>query len=64
MERDREGLPRGEPYRFFRLTDAVRELSDRNNRYEPEAYQELFAAVEPTDAIQAAEAVERPTIGD
>ena len=31
VERDREGLERGQPYRFFRLTDTARELFDRND---------------------------------
>jgi len=60
VERDREGLERGQPYRFFQLTDAARELFDRNNLFEPEAYRALFAEVEKTDEIKAAEAVERP----
>src|SRR6056297_4076807 len=60
VERDREGLERGQPYRFFQLTEAARELFDRNNLFEPEAYQALFAEVEKTDEIEAAEAVERP----
>jgi DNA-binding transcriptional ArsR family regulator len=60
IERDREGLERGQPYRFFRLTAVARELFDRNNLYDPDAYRELFAEVEKSDEIQAAEAVERP----
>jgi DNA-binding PadR family transcriptional regulator len=60
IERDREGLERGQPYRFFRLTAAARELFDRNNLYDPDAYRDLFAEVEKSDEIQAAEAVERP----
>jgi DNA-binding PadR family transcriptional regulator len=64
VERDREGLDRGQPYRFFQLTDAARELFDRNNLFEPDAYQSLFAEVEKTPEIEAAEAVERPTTGD
>lgn len=60
VERDREGLKRGQPYRFFQLTEAARELFDRNNLFEPEAYRALFAEVEKTDEIEAAEAVERP----
>ncbi|WP_256948745.1 ArsR family transcriptional regulator [Halorubrum ezzemoulense] len=60
IERDREGLERGQPYRFFQLTDAARELFDRNNLFEPDAYRELFAEVEKTDEIEAAEGVERP----
>jgi DNA-binding PadR family transcriptional regulator len=60
VERDREGLERGQPYRFFRLTDAARELFDRNNLFEPDAYRAMFAEVEKTAEIDAAEAVERP----
>lgn len=60
VERDREGLERGQPYRFFQLTDAARELFDRNNLFEPDAYRELFAEVEKTDEIKVAEAVDRP----
>ena len=60
IERDREGLARGQPYRFFQCTDAARALFDRNNLFEPAAYQALFADVEKTDEIKAAEAVDRP----
>lgn len=60
VERDRKGLERGHPYRFFQLTEAARELFDRNNLFQPEAYQALFAEVEKTDEIEATEAVERP----
>jgi DNA-binding PadR family transcriptional regulator len=63
VERDREGLDRGQPYRFFQLTDAARELFDRNNLFEPDAYRSLFAEVEKTSEIEAVEAVERPTTG-
>jgi DNA-binding transcriptional ArsR family regulator len=62
VEREREGLARGEPYRFFRLTDVARELFDRNNLYEPAAYRSLFDEVEKTDEIRAAETVERPPV--
>lgn len=61
IERDREGLEKGQPYRFFQLTTAARELFDRNNLFEREAYRALFAEIETTDEIEAAEAVERPT---
>ena len=60
VEREREGLERGQPYRFFRLTEQARELFDRNNLFEPEAYRALFAEVEKSSKIEAAEAVERP----
>jgi DNA-binding PadR family transcriptional regulator len=60
IERDRAGLTRGEPYRFFRLTEQARELFDRNGLFEEEAYRALFQEVEKTEEIRAAEAVERP----
>jgi DNA-binding PadR family transcriptional regulator len=60
VECDREGLERGQPYRFFQLTDAARELFDRNNLFEPNAYRAMFAEVEKTDEIEVAEAIERP----
>jgi predicted ArsR family transcriptional regulator len=64
VERDREGLERGQPYRFFQLTDAARELFDRNNLFEPDAYRAMFAEVEKTAEIEAAEAVERTASRD
>jgi len=64
VERDREGLERGQPYRFFQLTDVARELFDRNNLFESDAYRAMFAEVEKTDEIEAAEAVERPDSQD
>jgi len=60
VERERKGLERGQPYRFFQLTEAARDLFDQNNLFEPEAYRAMFAEVETTDEIEAAEAVERP----
>lgn len=60
IERERKGLERGQPYRFFQLTEAARELFDRNNLFDREAYRALFAEVEKTDEIEAAESVERP----
>jgi len=60
IERNRKGLKRGSPYRFFQLTTAARELFDRNNLFEPDAYRALFTEIEKTDEINAAEAVERP----
>jgi DNA-binding transcriptional ArsR family regulator len=59
VERDRKGIERGQPYRFFRLTDAARELFDRNNLFECDAYREIFTEVEKTDEIKAAENVNR-----
>ena len=60
VELDREGLERGQPYRFFQLADAARELFDRNNLFKPDAYRAMFAEVEKTDEIEAAKAVGRP----
>jgi len=64
VERDRKGLERGQPYRFFRLADAARDLFDRNNLFEPGAYRAMFAEVEKTDEIEAAEAAGRPSDQD
>ena len=61
IERDRAGLSRGQPYRFFQLTDAARDLFDRNNLFDSDAYRALFAEVETTNEIEAVQAVERPT---
>lgn len=63
VERDRLGLARGEPYRFFRLTAQARELFDRNGLFDEDAYRALFEEVEKTGDIRAAEAVERPSTG-
>lgn len=63
VERDRAGLERGQPYRFFRLTEAARELFDRNNLFDRDAYRALFAEVETTDEIDDAQAVDRPDGG-
>lgn len=60
VEHEREGLQRGQPYRFFQLSDDARELFDRNNLFEPSAYRAMFAEVQTTDDIDAAEAAERP----
>ncbi|WP_138006578.1 ArsR family transcriptional regulator [Halalkalirubrum salinum] len=60
IERDRQGFERGKPYRFFQLTDTARELFDRNKLFDLDAYRELFAEVEKTDEIKAAEDIERP----
>lgn len=60
IERERAGLDRGEPYRFFRLTDEARELFDRNGLFDEEAYRALFEEVEKTEEIRVAESVERP----
>jgi len=64
VERNREGPKRGQPYRFFRLIDAAGDLFDRNNLFEPDAYRAMFAEVEKTAEIEAAEAVDRPSAQD
>lgn len=60
IERERAGLERVQPYRFFRLTEAARELFDWNNFFDEAAYRTLFAEIEKTDEIEAPKAVERP----
>lgn len=59
-EKDREDLPRGASYRFFRLTDQARELFDQTNLFEESAYKNLFDQTQKTEAIEQAEAATRP----
>jgi len=57
---DRANLERGEPYRFFRLSDDARALFDRNGLFEKDAYRNLLEQTEKTDEIRAAESAPRP----
>ncbi|SDM55857.1 hypothetical protein SAMN04487949_2074 [Halogranum gelatinilyticum] len=59
-EKDRAGLRRGEPYRFYRLTDEARDLFERNDIFGADPYKNLFEQVEKTDEIRAAEQASRP----
>lgn len=60
VSHERADLEKGEPYRFFRVTNSARELFDRNNLFEEAAYRNLIEQTEKTDEIQAAEAASRP----
>lgn len=57
---ERADLERGEPYRFFRITDAARELFDRNGLFEEAAYKNLIEQTEKTNEIREAESASRP----
>ncbi|WP_049917156.1 winged helix-turn-helix domain-containing protein [Halogeometricum pallidum] len=57
---ERADLEKGEPYRFFQLTDAARDLFDRNGLFEEAAYKNLIEQTEKTDDIEAAEGAPRP----
>jgi hypothetical protein len=59
-----KGLTEDNRTGFSGLTDAARELFDRNNLFEPDVYRSLFAEVEKTPEVEAAEAIERPTATD
>jgi len=56
----RSDLKKGEPYRFFRLTGAARELFTRNGLFEEAAYKNLIEQTEKIDEIQDAESAHRP----
>lgn len=57
---DRSALEKGEPYRFFRVTDAARELFERNGVFEPAAYKNVFEQTEKTEEVRRAEEASRP----
>lgn len=44
--------------------EAARELFDRNNLFDPNAYRAMFADVDKPDESEAPEAVNRPTSQD
>lgn len=63
----KEQLPVGErsrdlPYTFYRVTDAARELFDRNSIFDRETWRDQYAKVEKPDDVVAAEQAERPKI--
>lgn len=57
---ERVDLEKGEPYRFFRVSDAARELFDQNGLFEEAAYKNLIEQTEKTDEIREAESAPRP----
>jgi len=57
---ERLDLEKGDPYRFFRLTNAARELFDRNGLFDEAAYKNLIEQTEKTDEIRDAESAPRP----
>lgn len=57
---EREDLERGDPYRFFRVTENARKLFDRNGIFEEAAYKNLIEQTEKTDEIREAESAPYP----
>ncbi|WP_436928909.1 helix-turn-helix domain-containing protein [Halosimplex halobium] len=51
---------RGYPYKFYRVTEAARELFDRNGLFPAEAWQRQYERVEKTPEIRELEAMPRP----
>jgi ribosomal protein S14/DNA-binding HxlR family transcriptional regulator len=61
----KEQLPVGErsrdlPYTFYRVTDAARDLFDRNRIFDRETWRDQYARVEKPDDVVAAEKADRP----
>ncbi|KAB1184793.1 MULTISPECIES: helix-turn-helix transcriptional regulator [Haloferax] len=59
--KQREGLNRGDSYRYYRLTEEARELFDQLNVFGPVPYKNLLEQVERSEEIRAAENAERPS---
>ncbi|WP_459194137.1 ArsR family transcriptional regulator [Halosimplex sp. J119] len=51
---------RGYPYKFYRVTDAARELFDRNGLFPEDAWRRQYQRVEKTAEIRELEAMPRP----
>lgn len=51
---------RNYPYKFYELTDAARELFDRNGLFPEDAWQRQYQTVEKTDRIREIEEMPRP----
>ena len=60
VSHERLDLEKGDPYRFFRLTNAARDMFDRNGLFEEAAYKNLIEQTEKTDEIRDAESAPRP----
>ncbi|QSX00492.1 ArsR family transcriptional regulator [Haloterrigena alkaliphila] len=62
--REREFEPgerlRDYPYKFYEITDAARDLFDRNGLFPEEAWQRQYRAVEKTARIREIESMPRP----
>lgn len=48
------------PYKFYELTDAARDLFDRNGLFPEDAWQRQYQAVEKTSRIREIESMPRP----
>ncbi|MHC3438595.1 ArsR family transcriptional regulator [Natrialbaceae archaeon A-gly3] len=51
---------RGYPYKFYQLSDAARELFDRNDLFPKDAWQRQYARVQRTGEIKELEEMPRP----
>jgi len=51
---------RGYPYKFYRVTDAARDLFDRNGLFPADAWRRQYERVEKTAEIRELEAMPRP----
>jgi DNA-binding transcriptional ArsR family regulator len=51
---------RGYPYKFYRVTNAARDLFDRNGLFPEDAWQRQYERVEKTTEIKELEAMPRP----
>lgn len=52
---------RGYPYKFYRLTDAARDLFDKNGLFPRDAWQRQYERVEKTAEIRERERMPRPS---
>lgn len=52
---------KGQPNKFYGITDEARQFFDRNDVFIEEHWRELYARIEKPDGIQAAEEAPRPT---
>lgn len=51
---------KGQPSKFYGITETARELFDRNGVFVEEHWQELYSRVDKPDEIEAAQAAPRP----
>lgn len=52
---------KGQPSKFYGITDAARQFFDRNDVFIEDHWRELYARIEKPDDVQAAENAPRPT---
>ncbi|MFC6722867.1 ArsR family transcriptional regulator [Halobium palmae] len=59
---DHAGNARDDLNAFFFLTDEARQLFDRNNLFDEDAYQSVYQEIQMPDEIQSAENADRPSV--